>query len=32
MKRGFIEDSVVSKESANRASRYGVNNISGEGV
>ena len=32
MKRGFIGDSVVSKESANRASRYGANKISGEEI
>ena len=32
MKRGFIGDSVVSKESSNRASRYGVNNNSGEEI
>lgn len=32
MKRGFIADWVVSRESANRASRYGVKSISGESV
>ena len=32
MKRGSIGDSVVSKESANRAFRYGANNVSGEEI